>query len=102
MRQAGVSVFDVASDGRDYKICSALGHLYGLVDMAGNRGVYPALDLEWAPVAKNARAARVIRVISDLAKDASAFVHACDFDQEGEVIGHSILQYACGGKYEKS
>jgi DNA topoisomerase-1 len=43
--------------------------------------------------------ARAIKVISELAKDASSFVHACDYDQEGEVIGHSILQYACGCKY---
>jgi DNA topoisomerase-1 len=87
-RSAGVPVFDVASsDNRHYKVCSALGHLYGLADVAGNRGVYPVLDLEWAPVVKNARAARAIRVISDLAKNADAFVHACDYDQEGEVIG---------------
>jgi DNA topoisomerase-1 len=101
-RLAGISVFDVTNDGRRYKICSALGHLYGLVDVTKNRSVYPVLDLEWAPVAKNPRAARVIRVISDLAKDASAFVHACDYDQEGEVIGHSILEYACSNKYEKA
>jgi DNA topoisomerase-1 len=44
----------------------------------------------------------VIRVISELAKGASGFVHACDYDQEGEVIGYSILEYACGGKYEKA
>ncbi|HXV46167.1 MAG TPA: DNA topoisomerase I [Nitrososphaera sp.] len=101
-RPAGISVFDVTHNDCHYKVCSALGHLYGLVDMAKNRSVYPVLDLEWAPVAKNPRAARVIRVISDLAKDTSAFVHACDYDQEGEVIGHSILQYACGNKYEKA
>ena len=102
-RLAGVPVFDVASsDNRHYKVCSALGHLYGLADVAGNRGVYPVLDLEWAPVAKNARAARAIRAISYLAKNADAFVHACDYDQEGEVIGHSILEYACSGKYQKS
>jgi DNA topoisomerase-1 len=101
-RPAGISVFDVTHNDCHYKVCSALGHLYGLVDATKNRSVYPVLDLEWAPVAKNLRAARVIRVISDLAKDASAFVHACDYDQEGEVIGHSILQYACGNKYEKA
>jgi DNA topoisomerase-1 len=101
-RPAGISVFDVANGGRNYKVCSALGHLYGLADVAGNRSVYPVLDLEWAPVAKNARATRVIKVISDLSKNADAFVHACDYDQEGEVIGHSILEYACGGKYGKS
>lgn len=98
-RPAGVSVFDVTNDGRRYKVCSALGHLYGLADSTKNRSVYPVLDLEWAPVAKNPRAARAIKVISELAKDASAFVHACDYDQEGEVIGHSILQYTCGNKY---
>ena len=101
-RPAGISVFDVTSDGRHYKVCTALGHLYGVADATRNRSVYPVLDLEWAPNVKNPRVAGAIRVISDIAKDASVFVHACDYDQEGEVIGHSILQYACGGKYEKA
>lgn len=101
-RPAGISVFDVTNNDRHYKVCTALGHLYGLADVTKNRGVYPVLDLEWAPAAKNPRAARAIKVIAELAKDASAFVHACDYDQEGEVIGHNILQYACGNKYEKA
>jgi DNA topoisomerase-1 len=101
-RPAGIPVFDVTSNNRHYKVCTALGHLYGLADVTKNRSVYPVLDLEWAPAAKNPRAARAIRVVAELSKDASAFVHACDYDQEGEVIGHSILQYACGGKYEKA
>ncbi|HEX2014567.1 MAG TPA: DNA topoisomerase I [Nitrososphaera sp.] len=98
----GVPIFEVNSDGRKYVICSALGHLYGLADATAHRSVYPVLDLEWSPDPKNSRAARVIKIISALAKEASSFVHACDYDQEGEVIGHSILEYACGGKYAKS
>lgn len=98
-KAGGVSVFDVACGGSRYVVASAIGHLYGLADASASRSVYPVLDLEWGPVAKNARAAASIKVISELAKKASAFVHACDFDQEGEVIGHSILQYTCGGKY---
>jgi DNA topoisomerase-1 len=101
-RPSGISVFAVTSNGRHYMVCTALGHLYGLADATRNRSVYPVLDLEWVPLAKNPRAARAIKVISELSKDAAAFVHACDYDQEGEVIGHSILQYACGGKYEKA
>ncbi len=101
-RSAGVSVYDVTRGGARFIIASALGHLYGVADVTANRSVYPVLDLKWAPVPKNPRAARAIKVISDLAKDASTFVHACDYDQEGEVIGHSILEYACGGKYGKS
>ncbi len=102
-RPAGISVFDVVGgSGRYYKVCTALGHLYGLADLTKNRSVYPVLDLEWGPVEKNPKAARAIRTISELARDAVAFVHACDYDQEGEVIGHNILQYACGNKYEKA
>lgn len=98
-KPGGISIFDVKNGGHHYKVCTALGHLYGLTDVARNRSVYPVLDLEWAPVAKNSRVVRAIKVISELAKDASSFVHACDYDQEGEVIGHSILQYTCGCKY---
>jgi DNA topoisomerase-1 len=101
-RPAGISVFDVISDGRHYKVCTAFGHLYGLIDFTKNRSVYPVLDLEWAPTSKNPLAARAIKVISELSKGASAFVHACDYDQEGEVIGYNILQYACSGKYRTS
>jgi DNA topoisomerase-1 len=96
---AGLSVFDVDFQNRHYKVCSAVGHLYGLVDRTKSRSVYPVLDLEWAPVEGKSR---VINVISKLSKDAGGFVHACDYDQEGEVIGHSVLQYACNGAYERS
>ncbi|MEW6603231.1 MAG: DNA topoisomerase I [Thermoproteota archaeon] len=101
-RPAGISVFDVVNNGHHYKVCTALGHLYGLADVTKNRSVYPVLDLEWGPVKKNPKAARAIKIISELAKGAAAFIHACDYDQEGEVIGHSILEYACGNKYEKA
>jgi DNA topoisomerase-1 len=101
-RPLGISVFDVAFDGSRYMVTSAIGHLYGVTDVTSSKSVYPVLDLEWAPLQKNARAARVIKVISDLAKNADSFVHACDYDQEGEVIGYTILQYACDAKYGNS
>jgi DNA topoisomerase-1 len=100
-RAGGISVFDVEFSSKKYKVCSASGHLYGLVDKTKNRSVYPVLDLEWAPIEKG-RAARLIGTIASLAKNANSYVHACDYDQEGEVIGHSILQYACGNKYAKA
>jgi DNA topoisomerase-1 len=101
----GISTFDVTYAGRNYKVCSASGHLYEVSDGTKNRSVYPVFDLEWAPIdekGKGARAARFINTISFLARNADSFIHACDYDQEGEVIGHSILEYACGGKYDKS
>jgi DNA topoisomerase I len=101
-RPGGISIFEVKNGRHHYKICTALGHLYGLTEVTKNRNVYPVFDLEWAPVAKNPKVDRAINVISELAKDASSFVHACDYDQEGEVIGYSILQYACGDKYAEA
>ncbi|MDQ3908992.1 MAG: hypothetical protein M3232_01130 [Thermoproteota archaeon] len=52
-RPSGIPILEVKNSGRHYKICTALGHLYGLVDSSKNRSVYPVLDLEWAPIAKN-------------------------------------------------
>ncbi|MER5174351.1 MAG: DNA topoisomerase I [Candidatus Nitrosocosmicus sp.] len=43
-----------------------------------------------------------IKTISMLSQKATGFIHACDYDQEGEVIGYNILEYACNNKYEKS
>ena len=45
---------------------------------------------------------RILREISEISKNASGFIHACDYDQEGEVIGYNILEYACHHKYSIS
>src|SRR5205809_6704074 len=80
-------------------VCSAVGHLYGLVDVNGNRSIYPVFDVKWAPLSKGPQ---IIKTISLLSQRADRFVNACDYDQEGEVIGYNILQYACNNKYENS
>ena len=89
--------------GRKYVVCAAMGHLYGISDTVKDRRVYPALDLEWFPLAAiSDKAGKLvssrIRAIRSLSDQASAFVNACDFDIEGETIGYNILRYACGGK----
>jgi DNA topoisomerase I len=98
-------------NGLRFVICSAIGHLYGLVDAKGNRNVYPVFDIKWMPIAKRrngkgrntfVRSKLVISMISELSQNATSFIHACDYDQEGEVIGYNILEYACNNKYEKS
>ncbi|MBI4258245.1 MAG: DNA topoisomerase I, partial [Thaumarchaeota archaeon] len=96
-----IEVFAVQTGGESYVICSALGHLYTITDPWGAKTTYPVLDVEWAPtnlVEKKPQIGRRIRVIEDLAKRAKEFVHACDYDLEGETIGYNILKYACGGK----
>jgi DNA topoisomerase-1 len=97
--------------GLRFVICSSIGHLYGLVDVKGNRSLYPVYDIKWMPIKKSSNekdkktstlSELVINIISNLSQDATSFVHACDYDQEGEVIGYNILEYACDHKYEKS
>ncbi|MBI2183664.1 MAG: DNA topoisomerase I [Thaumarchaeota archaeon] len=99
-----VEVFVIQkNEGESYVICSALGHLYTVTDPWGAKTTYPVLDVEWAPVHlvdKKPQIGRRIRVIEDLAKSAKLFVHACDYDLEGETIGYNILKYACGGKVD--
>ncbi|MDA4113876.1 MAG: DNA topoisomerase I, partial [Thaumarchaeota archaeon] len=88
--------------GRRYLVCSAIGHLYAVSDSFRRREVYPVFDLEWYPshlVDKNARnIGKRILSIRKLAAEAGSFVNACDYDVEGETIGHNILRYACGGR----
>ena len=98
-------------NGTKFLICSAIGHLYGLVDPGKNRNIYPVFDVKWAPIGRKKGALnttkataskQIISTIAKLSLKASRFIHACDYDQEGELIGYNILQYACENRYEKS
>lgn len=66
-----------------------------LVDVNRNRSVYPVFDVKWVPILKKkaTRPEQIIKSISLLSLKASKFVHACNYDQEGEVMGYNILQY---------
>lgn len=73
----------------------------------------PILDPTWLPLSvlkskgSNLRflafkIEKILREISLISKSASGFIHACDYDQEGEVIGYNILEHACHNKYSLS
>ena len=102
----GIRFLEVFS-GKDqhYIICSAIGHLYGLTDVTRSYNTYPTFDIDWVPLYSKRRQLRklklLIKTISEISKSATNFVHACDYDQEGEVIGFNILEYACKQKYDK-
>jgi len=106
----GVDYYEVerAFDGSKYTVCSAAGHLYGLADPQSNRGIFPVFDVEWFPLSKinhgrGVRAKRRYRLpgsisgridaIKSLSEGADLFIHACDLDTEGEVIGYNILKF---------
>jgi DNA topoisomerase-1 len=102
----GIRFLEVFSDkGQHYIICSAIGHLYGLTDVTRSFNIYPTFDIDWVPLYSKRRQLKklrlLIKTISEISKSATNFVHACDYDQEGEVIGFNILEYACKQKYDK-
>lgn len=100
----GVTFFECIRRDGLVIVCSALGHLYA-VDSKGktSRRSYPVWDYAWKPKhefeRRSARLSRWIHVINTLSKEADRFVSATDYDIEGSVIGHSILQYACNGAH---
>ncbi|MHB1908109.1 MAG: DNA topoisomerase I [Nitrososphaerales archaeon] len=112
----GVEYFDIPEcfDKKHYVVCAASGHLYGLVDTSNSRSIYPVFDVEWFPSnlifssGKNSMAGKKkylntryqasrLHLISELAKHAYSYVHACDYDLEGETIGYNIIKYASSG-----
>lgn len=103
-----VPIFDIESRSRErYVICSALGHLFTLIPLEKNRKIYPIFDFKWSPRrfagSKSwTRIDSILAEISEVSTKASGFIHACDYDNEGELIGYNILQYACKNKYSDS
>ncbi|MEM3824062.1 MAG: DNA topoisomerase I, partial [Candidatus Bathyarchaeia archaeon] len=92
----------LAKRDKEIIVVPAIGHLYTVAEEIGGRNHYPIFNFRWVPRYAVERGAKQIRTwletISKLAKDADAFIDACDYDIEGSIIGYSILKYACGNK----
>jgi DNA topoisomerase-1 len=100
MLDHGVPYYEAKND-KELVVVPALGHLYTVA--SGKKGSgYPVFEFKWVPLYLAERTAKRTRVwletIGKLAKNADAFIDACDYDVEGSIIGYSILKYACGGK----
>jgi DNA topoisomerase-1 len=104
----GVVIFEIISDkNQRFIVCSAIGHMYSLFPIERNRKKYPIFEAKWSPrhsaiVREKRRILEILKVISKISEGASGFIHACDYDREGELIGYNILEYACNHKYELS
>ena len=104
----GVVIFEIITNNdQRFIVCSALGHLYNLFPIEKNRKKYPIYEVRWSPrhsatVREKRRVMQTLKLIANISKGASGFIHACDYDLEGELIGYNILQYACDNKYEVS
>ncbi|HLC01088.1 MAG TPA: toprim domain-containing protein, partial [Candidatus Bathyarchaeia archaeon] len=75
--------FYVATRNGEIVVVPALGHLYTVAAEKKGRD-YPVFNYKWVPLYMADRTAKRTRAwlgtIAKLAKDADAFVDACDFD----------------------
>lgn len=95
----GVPYYEFSLNGDELVVVPALGHLFTLKNKE-TIDDYPMYDIEWVPKyeANNTSgdSQAFIETIADLSEDADEFINATDFDQEGAVIGYTILNFICG------
>lgn len=94
-----VKYWELTRDSKDITVVSGVGHLYSLVPEKSKR-YKVSFDLHWAPsheVNKSSSYTRdYLRTIKKVGKNADSYIHACDYDVEGTLIGFNALKYACG------
>lgn len=90
-----VSYFELKRDGKTITVASAVGHLFNLEYVKGQKG-WPIFDIEWRPSYEKKSSAftkRYYNVLKKLSKGAGEIIVATDYDNEGEVIGWNVLRY---------
>src|SRR3989338_8946758 len=99
----GVRYYRFTVNGKEHVCAPAVGHLFVL--KSSKKGWnYPVFDLEWAPTYQRKGTEwteKYFRNIKELAKNASEFIDAADFDNEGEVLLYNILRFVCGTENAK-
>lgn len=89
-----VPYYELERGGEKIVVACAVGHLFNLTLREGKG--YPVFDIEWSENWKNKKAdfsKKYLMTLKMLAKDASEFVVATDYDIEGEVIGLNIIRF---------
>lgn len=80
-------------------VVPAVGHLFNL-EQKSEGWTYPTFDMEWKPAFEVKDNLNWMKQYYDnlkkLSKKADSFINACDYDQEGAVIGYNILKHIIG------
>jgi len=95
-----VSYYEFEENGNKTTVLTAVGHLYSLAPKNKSKG--RLFDVEWVPLYEKDKQKRYVKdyvdAIKKFSKNADRFIHACDYDIEGTLIGYNALKYACGEK----
>ena len=95
-----VSYYEFEENGNKTTVLAAVGHLYSLAPRNKKQG--RLFDVEWVPLYEKDKQKKYVKdyvdAIKKFSKNADRFVHACDYDIEGTLIGYNTMKYACGEK----
>lgn len=94
-----VPYYEITKDNGDKTtVLSAVGHLFSL--KAKDKKSKRLFDVEWVPLSETDKSKKYVKnyidTIKKFSKDADRFIHACDYDTEGTLIGFNALKYICG------
>jgi DNA topoisomerase-1 len=93
-----VPYYEFEENGKKTTVLSAVGHLYSLSPTSS--GQDKIFDIEWVPLYEKDKQKKYVKgyidAIKKLSKGADKFIHACDYDIEGTLIGYNALKYGCG------
>jgi len=102
VKDLNVNYFVLTHNGKDIRVASAVGHLYGLGEKGGESWKYPVFETEWKPIYKNNKSAlytnKNIKLLEKLGKYIPFWDRQIDFDIEGEVIGLNVVRFALNKK----
>ncbi len=92
-----VPYYELQNNGKKTTVLAAVGHLYSLAPTKRGKKIF---DVDWVPLYEKDKSKKYVKnyidAIKKLSKDADTFIHACDYDIEGTLIGYNALKYACG------
>jgi DNA topoisomerase-1 len=97
-----IPYYEITHEKQDIIVSCAVGHLYGLAEKKKKGWTYPVFDIEWKPTSEINKYSKFtekyLKALIKLAKGASSFTIATDYDVEGEVIGLNVVRFACKKK----
>jgi len=97
-----INYWEFEEGGKTTTVLSAVGHLYSLTSADSRNRL--GFNLVWVPINEIDKRSGYVRdyinAIKKFSKGADKFVHACDYDIEGTLIGYNALKYACGNNAE--
>ncbi len=100
LEKFGVKYYKLKRKNKEIVVVPAVGHLFVLTEKKTSlEWTYPVFDVEWKPIFEvnknNTWSEKYFNNIQLLAKEATEFISATDYDTEGSVIAANILKFIC-------